>query len=239
MCPAGVNRRSDRGGAGLRAWVATSRAWFRKLVATLASACEHTFTKRNEEASWATQQTNRSPPTLIPGDGIGPEIVDADARRPRRARRAVRVGRARWPAWPASQQAATRCPQPTLDSIRRTQPRAEGAARRRRSAAATARSNVRLREEFQPLRQPAPGAHAGSGRPLRQHRPRRSCARTSRASTSAFEHYIPIGDDPHAVAMASGVNTRAGLPAHRSTSRSTTRSRHGRKKVTIVHKANI
>ena len=25
-----------------------------------------------------------------------------------------------------------------------------------------------------------------------------------------FEHYIPIDDDPHAVAISSGVNTRAG-----------------------------
>src|ERR671938_1418221 len=26
----------------------------------------------------------------------------------------------------------------------------------------------------------------------------------------AFEHYIPIGDDPHAVAISSGVNTKEG-----------------------------
>ena len=26
----------------------------------------------------------------------------------------------------------------------------------------------------------------------------------------AFEHYIPVGDDPHAVAISSGVNTREG-----------------------------
>ena len=26
----------------------------------------------------------------------------------------------------------------------------------------------------------------------------------------AFEHYIPIGDDPHAVAISTGVNTREG-----------------------------
>ena len=54
----------------------------------------------------------------------------------------------------------------------------------------------------------------------------------------AFEHYIPVGDDPHAVAISSGVNTRAG-------SRRITRFafdhalKHGRKKVTIVHKANV
>ena len=31
----------------------------------------------------------------------------------------------------------------------------------------------------------------------------------------AFEHYIPVGDDPHAVAISSGVNTRDGRPPHR------------------------
>jgi len=54
----------------------------------------------------------------------------------------------------------------------------------------------------------------------------------------AFEHYIPIGGDPHAVAISSGVNTREG-------SRRIARFafeyavRNGRKKVTIVHKANV
>jgi isocitrate dehydrogenase (NAD+) len=52
------------------------------------------------------------------------------------------------------------------------------------------------------------------------------------------EHYIKIDDDPHAVAMATGVNTRQGSRrllefafAHAVAT--------GRKKVTIVHKANI
>ena len=30
-----------------------------------------------------------------------------------------------------------------------------------------------------------------------------------------FEHYIPIGDNPYAVAIGSGVNTRPGPAAHR------------------------
>jgi isocitrate dehydrogenase (NAD+) len=52
------------------------------------------------------------------------------------------------------------------------------------------------------------------------------------------EHYVQIDDDPHAVAMATGINTRAGSRrlleyafAHAIAT--------GRKKVTIVHKANI
>src|SRR4051794_15751301 len=54
----------------------------------------------------------------------------------------------------------------------------------------------------------------------------------------AFEHYIPVGDDPHAVAISSGINTREG-------SRRIARFafdhalKLGRKKVTIVHKANV
>jgi isocitrate dehydrogenase (NAD+) len=52
------------------------------------------------------------------------------------------------------------------------------------------------------------------------------------------EHYIEIDDDPHAVAMATGINTRQGSRrilefafAHAVAT--------GRKKVAIVHKANI
>ena len=53
-----------------------------------------------------------------------------------------------------------------------------------------------------------------------------------------FEHYIPIDGDPHAVVIGSGVNSRAG-------SRRIAKFafdyavRNGRKKVTIIHKANI
>jgi isocitrate dehydrogenase (NAD+) len=54
----------------------------------------------------------------------------------------------------------------------------------------------------------------------------------------AFEHYIPIGDDPHAVAMSSGVNTREGSRRIAEFAFDYA-ARNGRKKVTIVHKANV
>jgi isocitrate dehydrogenase (NAD+) len=53
-----------------------------------------------------------------------------------------------------------------------------------------------------------------------------------------YEHYIPIDGDPHAVGMSTGINTRQGC-------RRIVRFafdyavRQGRKKVTVVHKANI
>ena len=54
----------------------------------------------------------------------------------------------------------------------------------------------------------------------------------------AFEHYIPIGDDPRAVAMSTGVNTRDG--ARRIARFAFEHAiKLGRKKVTIVHKANV
>ena len=53
-----------------------------------------------------------------------------------------------------------------------------------------------------------------------------------------LEHYIPIDDDPHAVAIGSGMNTRAG--SRRIAQFAFEYAvRTGRKKVTIVHKANI
>jgi isocitrate dehydrogenase (NAD+) len=54
----------------------------------------------------------------------------------------------------------------------------------------------------------------------------------------AFEHYIAVGDDPHAVAISQGVNTRAEcLRIIRFAFDYALR--HVRKKVTVVHKANV
>ena len=52
------------------------------------------------------------------------------------------------------------------------------------------------------------------------------------------EHYVPIDGDPHAVAMATGINTRQG--SRRLLEYAFEFAvKQGRKKVTIVHKANI
>ena len=53
-----------------------------------------------------------------------------------------------------------------------------------------------------------------------------------------FEHYIPIDDNPHAVAIGSGINSRAGCRRIAEFAFEYA-VRNGRKKVTIVHKANI
>ena len=54
----------------------------------------------------------------------------------------------------------------------------------------------------------------------------------------AFEHYIPVGDDPQAVAISSGVNTKGG--SRRIIDFAFDYAvKNGRKKVTVVHKANV
>jgi isocitrate dehydrogenase (NAD+) len=53
-----------------------------------------------------------------------------------------------------------------------------------------------------------------------------------------YEHYIPVGDDPRAVAQSVGINTREGCRRIAKWAFEYA-VRHGRKKVTIVHKANI
>jgi isocitrate dehydrogenase (NAD+) len=98
-------------------------------------------------------------------------------------------------------------------------------------------SNVRLREEFQlyanlrPARTLIPGGRYENIDLI-------LVRENLEGLYVGFEHYIPIGDDPHAVALASGVNTRAG---GRRINEFTFdyAVKHGRKKVTLVHKANV
>jgi isocitrate dehydrogenase (NAD+) len=53
-----------------------------------------------------------------------------------------------------------------------------------------------------------------------------------------FEHHVAVGDDPRAVAMATGITTRR--EAQRIIRFAFEHAlAHGRKKVTIVHKANV
>jgi isocitrate dehydrogenase (NAD+) len=95
---------------------------------------------------------------------------------------------------------------------------------------------VRLREEFQlfanvrPVRTLLPGRYDEIDLVL--------IRENLEGLYVGFEHYIPIGGDPHAVALGSGLNTRAEC---RRISEFAFRYalEHARKKVTVVHKANV
>ena len=175
------------------------------------------------------------PATLIPGDGIGPEIVDAtlavlDA-----------VGAPfEWDRQIAGlggvEVAGDPLPQATLDSIRRTRLALKGPLETP-SGGGYRSSNVRLREEFKlyanlrPALTIVPGGRYDNIDLV-------IVRENLEGLYIGHEHYVQIDDDPHAVAMATGINTRAGsrrlLEFAFEHAIAT-----GRKKVTLVHKANI
>jgi isocitrate dehydrogenase (NAD+) len=174
------------------------------------------------------------PATLIPGDGIGPEIVSATLG-VLEALDAPFVWDVQQAGMAAVESAGDPLPPATLDSIRRTGLALKGPLTT--PVGGGFRSiNVRLREEFKlfanvrPAHTLIPGRYENIDIVL--------VRENLEGLYVAFEHYIPIDDDPHAVAISSGVNTRAGS---RRIAQFTFdyALRNGRKKVTIIHKANV
>jgi isocitrate dehydrogenase (NAD+) len=213
-----------------RRFAATKAEWGteRSLMLTDANATEGSH-------AMAEKQFARIPATLIPGDGIGPEITDA----------VVDILDALGAPFEWDQQkggiAAIETegdplPRSLLESVERTKLALKGPLTT--PVGGGFRSvNVRLREAF--------GLYANL-------RPVRTMVSGGRYEDIdivlvrenleglyvAFEHFIPVGDDPRAVAISQGINTRA------ECSRIVRFAfeyalQHGRKKVTLVHKANV
>jgi isocitrate dehydrogenase (NAD+) len=180
-------------------------------------------------------QQNPIPATLIPGDGIGPEIVDAtlavfEALEAPFTWETCKAGMA------GVKEFGDPLPKETLDNIRRTRLALKGPLETPVGGGYRS-SNVRLREEFKLYANVRPSLTLMPGG--RYENINLVLIRENLEGLYiGFEHYIQIDGDPHAVAIGAGVNTRAG-------------SRHilefafdyainnGRKKVTVVHKANI
>ncbi|HWL73651.1 MAG TPA: isocitrate/isopropylmalate family dehydrogenase [Burkholderiaceae bacterium] len=175
------------------------------------------------------------PATLIPGDGIGPEITTTvveilDALGKPFAWEVQQGGMA------AVEKSDDPLPAALLDSIRRTRlalkgPLATPIGGGFRSV------NVRLREEFKLYANVRPARTLIAGG--RYEDIDIVLVRENLEGLYVgFEHYIPIDGDPHAVAISSGVNTRAG--SRRIAEFAFDYAlKNGRKKVTIVHKANV
>ncbi len=177
----------------------------------------------------------RIPVTLIEGDGIGPEITAATLR----VLEALAAPIA-WERQIAGMAGVTACgdplPQATVDSIRRNKLALKGPLMTP-SGGGYRSSNVRLREEFQlyanlrPARTMIPGGRYEDIDLV-------LVRENTEGLYVGYEHYIPMGDDPHAVAIGSGVNTRSGC-RRISEFAFEYAIANKRKKVTIVHKANI
>jgi isocitrate dehydrogenase (NAD+) len=182
-----------------------------------------------------SQTEKMIPATLIAGDGIGPEIVEATLL-VLDALHAPFVWEAHQAGMSGVEAFGDPLPPSTLDSIRRTRLALKGPLTTPVGGGYRS-SNVRLREEFhlyanvRPARTLVPGGRYEDIDVV-------LVRENLEGLYVGFEHYIPIGDDSHAVAIGSGVNTRAGCRRIAEYAFEYA-VRNGRKKVTIVHKANI
>ncbi|HXD48489.1 MAG TPA: isocitrate/isopropylmalate family dehydrogenase [Gemmatimonadaceae bacterium] len=176
-----------------------------------------------------------TPVTLIPGDGIGPSIAQATTRILAAAGAAIE-----WDTQVAGMAGVARygdpIPDSTLDSIKRTKLALKGpletpVGEGYRSINVALRKTFDLYANVRPAYSIIPGG-----------RYRDLDIVLIRENTEGLyvgvEHYIRVGDDPRAAAESVAIITRAG-------SERIVRyafeyaARHGRKKVTLVHKANI
>jgi isocitrate dehydrogenase (NAD+) len=173
--------------------------------------------------------------TLIPGDGIGPSITDAT----------VRILEAtgaplEWDRQEAGMIALERLKSPlpdaTLDSIRETKVALKGPLTT--PVGSGFRSiNVALRKEFdlyanvRPVRTLVPGGRYEDIDLV-------LIRENTEGLYSGVEHFVGIGDDPRAAAESVMIVTRFG--AERIVRYAFEYAvEHGRKKVTLAHKANI
>jgi isocitrate dehydrogenase (NAD+) len=173
--------------------------------------------------------------TLIPGDGIGPEITDATLL----VLDATGV-EFMWDRQTAGALAVERrgdpLPSPAIESIRVTRCALKGPLET--PIGGGYRSvNVALRKEF---------ALFANLRPVRTVIPFRSyhdidvvmVRENTQGLYAGVEHFVQIGDDPRAVAESTAITTREGC--HRIIRFAFEYAHHhGRDKVTLVHKANI
>jgi isocitrate dehydrogenase (NAD+) len=179
--------------------------------------------------------TQSIPATLIAGDGIGPEIMES-------ALAALDALGApfQWDRHTAGLAGVNSdgdpLPPMTIASIRRTHLALKGPLETP-SGSGYRSSSVRLREEFRlyanlrPARTLIPGGRFDNIDLV-------VVRENLEGLYIGHEHYIQIDDDPHAVAMATGVNTRQGSRRLLEYAFDYAVAA-GRKKVAIVHKANI
>ncbi len=175
------------------------------------------------------------PATLIPGDGIGPEIVTATL-----AALDALGAPFEWDRQVAGLEgvrvASDPLPAATLQSIRDTRLALKGPLETPTGSGYRS-ANVRLREEFQlyanlrPARTIVPGGRFENIDLV-------VVRENLEGLYVGHEHYVRIDDDPHAVAMATGINTRKGSRRLLEFAFEHAVSQ-GRRKVTLVHKANI
>jgi len=175
------------------------------------------------------------PATLIPGDGIGPAITDATVR-------ILEAAGAEfdWDRQVAGASGVARCDDPmpdaTLDSIKRTRLALKGPLETPvgggyRSVNVALRKTFDLYANVRPAKDIVPGGRYDDVDIV-------LVRENTEGLYSGIEHYIKVGDDPKAAAESIAVVTRLGSERVIRYAFEYALA-HGRKKVTVVHKANI
>jgi isocitrate dehydrogenase (NAD+) len=173
--------------------------------------------------------------TLIPGDGIGPDITEATL-----AILEAAGATFDWDRQVAGaagvQEKGTPMPDETLASIRRTRLALKGpletpVGEGYRSVNVALRQTFDLYANVRPARDIVPGGrYEGVDIVL--------IRENTEGLYAGLEHYIRVGDDPHAAAESIALVTRVG--SERVIRYAFDYAvRHGRQKITLVHKANI
>jgi isocitrate dehydrogenase (NAD+) len=175
------------------------------------------------------------PVTLISGDGIGPSISSATVRLIEASGADIE-----WDSQAAGMAGVARCgdpmPDATLDSIKRTRVALKGPLETPvgegfRSINVALRKTFDLYANVRPSRSIMPGGrYEGIDLVL--------VRENTEGLYSGIEHYIRVGDDPRAAAESIAIITRTGSDRIVRYAFEYALN-HGRKKVTLVHKANI
>jgi isocitrate dehydrogenase (NAD+) len=173
--------------------------------------------------------------TLIPGDGIGPDIAEAVVRVLESAGASIDWDR-QLAGMAALQTNGDPMPEATLESIRRTRlalkgpletPIGEGY----RSVNVALRQTFDLYANVRPARDIVPGGRFDNVDIV-------LIRENTEGLYAGLEHYIKVGDDPQAAAESIALVTRYG--SERIVKYAFEYAlRHDRRKVTLVHKANI
>jgi isocitrate dehydrogenase (NAD+) len=176
-----------------------------------------------------------TPVTLIPGDGIGPEVTAAVERV-----LAAAGANVTWDRQTAGQAALEQhgdpLPQATLESIGRTRvalkgPLATPVGGGYRSVNVALRQTFDLYANVRPARTLLPGGRFEDVDIV-------LVRENTEGLYSGIEHYVRVGDDRRAAAESLAVITRHG--SERAVRHAFEHAvRHGRERVTLVHKANI
>ncbi len=173
--------------------------------------------------------------TLIPGDGIGPAITEATVRMLEAAGAPLTWDR-QVAGMSAVHSLGDPLPEATLDSIKRTKLALKGPLET--PVGKGFRSiNVALRKEFdlyanlRPAKTMMPGLRFDNVDIV-------IVRENTEGLYVGIENYVKVGDDPHAVAQSVAVVSRTA--AERVIRYAFEHAvKHGRKRVTVVHKANI